>query len=60
MKIGKEVQAVRMKRDLFVRLLAISIKYQVDISKVLSYPLTPVPFSMCHMDGAICKTEKSS
>lgn len=46
--------------DLFGRLLAVSIEQNIDLRKVLSYPLTPVPFSLCHLGGTHCKTDKSS
>lgn len=48
-----------MQRDLFRRLLGISLTHKVDIERVLTFPLTPVPRSMCHTDGSICKTDKS-
>lgn len=41
-------------------MLGMSIDHKVDIAKILSYPVTPVALSMCHFDGAICKTEKSA
>lgn len=41
-------------------MLGISIDYKVDLSKILSYPITPVSLSMCHLDGNICKTDKSA
>ncbi|GFY05337.1 uncharacterized protein TNCV_2207831 [Trichonephila clavipes] len=41
-------------------MLGISMDYNVDISKILSYPITSVPLSMCHLDGTICKTNKSA
>lgn len=50
---------VRMKRDLFAQLLLISLEQTLNIDKVLSYPLTPVPLAMCHAVGIICKTDKS-
>jgi len=50
---------VRLQRDLFGRMLAISINENTDIEKILTYPLTPVPMSMCHLDGSIFKTDKS-
>lgn len=40
-------------------MLGISLTHKVDIEKVLTFPLTPVPTSMCHADGSICKTDKS-
>ncbi|GFX11449.1 hypothetical protein TNCV_2818831 [Trichonephila clavipes] len=48
-----------MQRDLFGRLLGISMTNKVDIEKVLGFPLTPIPTSMCHADGSICKTDKA-
>lgn len=48
-----------MQRDVFGRLLYASLQQNVDIEKALSYPLSPVPFSLCHSDGIICKTPKS-
>ncbi|CAH0721911.1 unnamed protein product, partial [Brenthis ino] len=58
--IGGKIQEVRVQRDLFGRMLGISINHKIDISKILSYPITFVPLSMCHLDGAICKTPKSA
>ncbi|GFU43974.1 uncharacterized protein TNCV_1878521 [Trichonephila clavipes] len=48
-----------MQRDLFGRLLGISMTNKVDIKKVLGFPLTLIPTSMCHADGSICKTDKA-
>jgi len=48
-----------MERDLFVRLLGVVIEQKIDIEKVPSYPLTPIPLSLCHVDGGICTTDKS-
>ena len=42
-----------MQRDLFGRLLGISLNEKIDIKKVLTFPLTPVPLSLCHIDGTI-------
>ncbi|CAH0563075.1 unnamed protein product [Brassicogethes aeneus] len=58
--MGAKVQEVRMQRDLFGRLLALSLKKKIDLAKVLTYPLTPMPMSLCHVDGTICKTDKST
>ncbi|GFS64407.1 uncharacterized protein TNCV_3955781 [Trichonephila clavipes] len=48
-----------MQRDLFGRLLGISMTNKVDIEKVLRFPLTSIPTSMCHTGGSICKTDKA-
>lgn len=36
-----------------------SLDNKLDIEKILSYPLTPVPLSLCHIDGKMCNTSKS-
>lgn len=41
-------------------MLAISMNENTNIEKILTYPLTPVPMSMCHLDGSIFKTDKSA
>ncbi|KAJ8685331.1 hypothetical protein QAD02_021124 [Eretmocerus hayati] len=55
-----KVHEIRMQRDCFGRLLAISQDNETDIEKCLCYPITPVPVSLCHMDGSILKTCKSA
>lgn len=59
-QIGGAIEEVKFQRDLFGRMLGISMDYNVDISKILSYPITDVPLSMCHLNGTICKTDKSA
>lgn len=55
---GKLVE-VRMQCDLFAQLLFISLEQTLNIDKVLSYPLTRRPLTLCHAGGVICKTDKS-
>lgn len=57
--VNGKIQELRMQRDLFGRLLAVSLEQHIDLEKVLSFPLTPVPLSLCHLDGTMCKTDKS-
>ncbi|GFS49542.1 hypothetical protein TNCV_2968361 [Trichonephila clavipes] len=57
--LGNKVIELRMQRDLFGRLLGISMTNKVDMEKVLGFPLTSIPTSMCHADGSICKTDKA-
>lgn len=59
-EIGGKPQEVKLQRDLFGRLLGISLDAKVDMAKILEYPLTPVPLSICHLDGTINKTVKSA
>ncbi|GFV74272.1 hypothetical protein TNCV_5127161 [Trichonephila clavipes] len=52
-KIGGKLLEVRVQKDLFGRKLGISIDYKVDMAKFFTYPITPVPLSLCHFDGGI-------
>ena len=33
--------------------------HQIDVLKILAYPISPVPLALCHLDGGFCKTDKS-
>ncbi|CAG9769915.1 unnamed protein product [Ceutorhynchus assimilis] len=58
-KVAGKVHEFQMQRDLFGRMIGLSMQQKIDIAKILSYPLTPVPMSLCHLDGKICKANKS-
>lgn len=58
--INNKIQKVKLQRDLFGRMLAISMNDATDIQKILTYPLTPVPMTLCHLDGSIFKTVKAA
>lgn len=60
-KVTKDQKVIELKgtRDLFGRLLYLSTVHKVDMEKVFSYPLTPVPLSLGHVDGSINKTDKA-
>lgn len=57
--IYNKIKEIKIQRDVFGQLLFAAMQNGIDIEKALSYPLTPVPFSLCHNDGNICKTPKS-
>ncbi|CAG5093255.1 Protein of unknown function [Cotesia congregata] len=58
-KINGKMKEVKMQRDVFGRLLYASLTNKIDIEKASSYSLAPIPFSLCHTNGTICKTFKS-
>ncbi|XP_053595716.1 uncharacterized protein LOC128667953 [Microplitis demolitor] len=59
-KSGNKVQEIQMQRDLFGRLLGLSLDYKIDMEKILCYPVTPLPMSMCRLDGSLHQTDKSA
>ncbi|GBP07905.1 hypothetical protein EVAR_71541_1 [Eumeta japonica] len=58
-KVGGKTQEIKIQRDLFGRMLGISMNHELDVMKILSHPITPVPLALCHSDGTIYKTDKS-
>ena len=48
-----------MERDLFGSILFMSLQHQIDVGELFKFPLTPVPLSLCHVDGSMLKTQKS-
>ena len=48
-----------MMRDLFGSILCVALEKIVDMADILTYPLTPVPLSLCHLDGSKQKTPKT-
>ena len=56
---GKTISACLI-RDLFSSILFLSLERKADMAEVLSYPLTPVPLSLSHVDGTVLKTKKST
>ena len=47
------IQELRCTRDLFGRLAIIAAKRKVDFEYLLTFPLTPVPLTMCRTDGTL-------
>jgi hypothetical protein len=55
----KKIREAKCTRDIFGRFLFLAVSQNVDLGLVLSYPLTPVPFSLCRITGDMNKTSKS-
>ena len=47
-------------RDLFGSLLELTIEKRIDIREVLAYSLTPLPLSLCHVDGSLLRSPKAA
>ena len=45
-------------RDLFGSMLYNSLEKRIDMAEVFTYPLTPIPLSLGHVDGTMQKTPK--
>ncbi|KAL4718512.1 hypothetical protein ACJJTC_002715 [Scirpophaga incertulas] len=60
MSVAGKLLSIQMQRDLFGQLFSLSLEQTLNVDKVLAYPLTPVPLALCHIDGTICKTDKSA
>ena len=59
-KNKNKVKEIRLQKDLFWRIAFIALEHDPDIQKIVSFPLTPIPSSLCHFDVTICKTKKST
>ena len=55
---NEKTAGVTMMRDLFGSILFLSLQKKVDMAEVFCYPLTPVPLSLCHVDGTMLKSPK--
>ena len=58
-KANEKLVVVKMERDLSGRILLMSLQHQIDVGELFKFPLTPVPLSLCHVDGSMLKTQKS-
>jgi len=56
----KRVASLVCTRDLMGRLLVLACRRELDLKYVFSFPLTPVPLSLCSGDGLMVKTQKSA
>ena len=58
-KSSEKLVTVNADRDLFGRLLIVSNTRQICLKDVLSFELSPVPYSLANADGSLRKGEKS-
>lgn len=59
-KKQSKVKELELSSGLFGRICAIAVEKKIDLDKLLSYSLTPVPLSLAHIDGTMAKTDKSA
>ena len=55
----KKVLELTAERNIFGQLVTMSESNNIDLEKVLSYPLSPVSWSLATADGAPAKTDKA-
>ena len=60
LKRNKNVIKIKAQRNLFSQLLVLSQEHNIDLQKVLQYPLTPTPWSLASSDGSLLKTNKAT
>ncbi|GFO27713.1 hypothetical protein PoB_005421800 [Plakobranchus ocellatus] len=51
---------MKAERNIFGQLLVLSQEYQIDMEKVLKYPLSPVPWSLSSPGGLPLKINKAT
>jgi hypothetical protein len=59
-KVNGKLQDIKMQRDMFGRLLMLSLNRKIDMAIVFEYPLTPVPLVFGQTDGTVNQTSKST
>jgi len=57
--ITEKLVAITEDWDLFGRLLIVANARQVNLSEILCFELSAVPYSLVHTDGTLRKTTKS-
>ena len=57
---NRNIAELKCSRDLMGRFLIFAPKRHLDLSHVFTFPLTPVPLSLCYCDGTMAKTEKTA
>ena len=53
----KQIKETKCTRDIFGRLLFLAVTQRLDLAVVLTFPLTQVPLSLCHIIGDMNKTK---
>ena len=59
-KQKQDVQAVRIDREIFEKLLVIGQSHEIPIQELMKYKLASVPLTLSCLDGSLRKTVKSA
>ena len=51
--------SLKAQRNILGQLLMLTMKHSIDLEKVMSFPLSPIPFALGTPDGLPMKTDKS-
>ena len=57
---NRNIAELKCSRDLMGRFLILDTRRHLDLSHAFTFPLTPVPLSLCYCDGTMAKTEKTA
>ena len=58
-KVDGKIKELQGKRDIIGRLLYLAVIEDLDLHVVFTYPLTPVPLSLAHVNDTLHKTDKT-
>ena len=56
---NSKIKKLQGKRDIIGRLLYLVVIEDLDLHVVFTYPLTPVPLSLAHVNDTLHKTDKT-
>lgn len=57
-KSNKEIK-VTAQRNIYGQLIMLAVEHQIDLRKLMSYPLGPIPWTLATSDGSMVKTNKA-
>ena len=55
-----KIMELKFSRDLFGRLLLLAVDQAISLDVIITFPLTPAPLSLAHINAAMCVTNKAT
>lgn len=53
------IKMIKRERNIFIKVWNVACNHNIELKTILSYPLTPVPLSLCNKDGNMNKTNRA-